>query len=406
MTIEEAQRTILREIHKLSSEEVSLLQSLGRVIDEDVHAPWNIPAADNSAMDGYAFSHATLTGNVLKVIGFLPAGESRSVPVQPGEAIKIMTGAPIPPGCDTVVPVEDVREEGDTIRLIGGARAGDHVRRRGEDVREGDCVISSGSVLRPQEIGMLISLGRTTVPVIRRARVAILATGDELLEPGVPPEPGKLINSNSHSQASQVIDAGAEPVLIGIAPDNLEATREKILTGLQADILITTGGVSVGARDFVKDAILALGGEVRFWKVNMKPGKPVAFAVVDSKPVLALPGNPVAAMVAFEMFVRPALLRMMGHTRLFRPVVRAVLDQPVANKGKRPHLVRSNVQLLEGRYRAAATGSQSSARISSLIRGNGLMRLGPDSAYPEGEEVEVMLLDRNFEMGEFIDGDS
>lgn len=402
ISIEEAQRTILEYITPLETEKVSVFQGLNRVTPEDHIAPWDIPAADNSAMDGFAFSHAALNDNRLKVTGFLPAGEVRTVPVPPGEAVRIMTGAPVPSGCDTVVPIEDVEEDGEWIRLASTVKAGSHVRKRGEDIRNGDVVIPAGALLRPQEIGMLSAMGSTSLAVYRRARVAILSTGDELLEPGSTPAPGKIINSNSYSLAAQVLDAGGDPVLLGIATDTLDATCEKIRAGLNADILVITGGVSVGDRDFVKVAIEELGGSVTFWKVNMKPGKPLAFAMLQGKPVFALPGNPVAAMVSFELFVRPSLLKAMGHRRVFRPKVRAVLQEPAINKGTRPHLVRGIASVHDDRYHVSTTGNQSSGRLSSLIQGNGLIRLAPEALHAAGDEVEVLLLDRGFEMGEGV----
>ena len=403
VSIEEAQRTILEQITQLETEKVSVFQGLNRVTPEDHIAPWDIPAADNSAMDGFAFCHAGVVENRLKVTGFLPAGEVHEQQVPAGEAIRIMTGAPIPPGCDTVVPIEDVEENGDWIRLPV-VKAGTHVRKRGEDIALGDVVIPVGSLLRPQEIGMLSAMGGTSLAVYRRARVAILSTGDELLEPGSTPMPGKLINSNSYSLAAQVLDAGGDPVLLGIAADTLEATCDKIRAGLNADMLVITGGVSVGDRDFVKAAIEALGGQVNFWKVNMKPGKPLAFAMLDGKPIFALPGNPVAAMVSFELFVRPSILKAMGHRRIFRPQISAVLQEPAKNKGNRPHLVRGIVSVHENSYCVSTTGNQSSGRLSSLILGNGLMKLAPESSLAAGEEAEVILLDRGFEMGCSGDG--
>ncbi len=402
VSIEEAQRTILEYIAPLETEKVSLFQGLNRVTPEDHIAPWDIPPADNSAMDGYAFSHAALNGNRLRVTGFLPAGEASTVPVSAGEAIKIMTGAPVPPGCDTVVPIEDVEEEGDWIRLTAPAKVGAHIRKRGEDIRHGNVVIPVGAMLRPQEIGMLSAMGTTALAVYRRARIAILATGDELLEPGSTPAPGKIVNSNSYSLAAQVLDVGGDPVLLGIAADTLDATCDKIRAGLNADLLVITGGVSVGDRDFVKLAIEKLGGTVTFWKVNMKPGKPLAFAMLQGKPVFALPGNPVAAMVSFELFVRPSLLKAMGHRRVFRPKVKAVLQEPAANKGKRPHLVRGIVSVHDDHYRVSTTGNQSSGRLSSMIQGNGLIHLAPEALHATGDEVEVLLLDRGFEMGEAV----
>ena len=400
ISIEDAQRTILEYITPLETEKVSVFQGLNRVTPEDHIAPWDIPAADNSAMDGFAFSHAALSGDRLRVTGFLPAGEVGLVPAPAGEAIKIMTGAPIPPGCDTVVPIEDVEEDGEWIRFTSKIKAGSHVRKRGEDIWSGNVVIRAGALLRPQEIGMLSAMGTTALAVYRRARVAILATGDELLEPGSTPAPGKIINSNSYSLAAQVLDVGGDPVLLGIAPDTLDATCDKIRAGLNADMLVITGGVSVGDRDFVKEAIEKLGGSVTFWKVNMKPGKPLAFAMLQGKPVFALAGNPVGAMVSFELFVRPSILKSMGHKRLFRPVVKAVLQEPAANQGKRPHLVRGIVSLRDDRYHVSTTGNQSSGRLSSMIQGNGLIRLAPEASHAAGDEVDVLLLDRGFEMGE------
>ncbi len=400
ISIEDAQRTILEYITPLETEKVSVFQGLNRVTPEDHIAPWDIPAADNSAMDGFAFSHAALSGDRLRVTGYLPAGEVGLVPVPAGEAVKIMTGAPIPAGCDTVVPIEDVEEDGEWIRFTSTVKAGSHVREKGEDIRRGNVVIPAGALIRPQEIGMLSAMGTTALAVYRRARVAILATGDELLEPGSTPAPGKIINSNSYSLAAQVLDVGGDPVLLGIAPDALDATCDKIRSGLNADMLVITGGVSVGDRDFVKEAIEKLGGSVTFWKVNMKPGKPLAFAMLQGKPVFALAGNPVGAMVSFELFVRPSILKSMGHRRLFRPMVKAVLQEPAANKGKRPHLVRGIVSVRNDRYHASTTGNQSSGRLSSMIQGNGLIRLAPEASHAAGAEVDVLLLDRGFEMGE------
>jgi len=400
VSIEEAQRIILDCGTPLETEKVPVFQGLHRVTAEDQIAPWDLPPADNSAMDGYAFSYASLCENRLKVTDFLPAGKMRTTALPAGEAIRIMTGAPVPPGCDTVVPIEEVTAQGDLISLGAAVKRGAHVRKRGEDISQGEVVIPAGSLLRPQEIGMLCAMGTVSLEVFRKARVAILATGDELLEPGCAPVAGKIINSNSYSLAAQVLEVGGEPIMLGIAPDRLEGTCEKIRAGLNADLLIVSGGVSVGDCDFVKAAILKLGGVVSFWKVDMKPGKPLAFAMLQGKPIFALPGNPAAAMVSFELFVRPYLLKAMGHRRVFRPRVRAVLLEAAANKGTRPHLVRALVSRSDDGYRVSVTGSQSSGRLSSFTRGNGLILMPPEASYATGETVEVLLLDREFEMGE------
>ena len=392
--IEEAQQIILRHIAPLPTEDLPLLQGIGRVASEDVDAPRDIPATDNSAMDGYAFSCAVVRGNSLFVSGNIPAGKERTTPVAAGEAVRIMTGAPIPRGCDTVVPIENVETIGDTIRLLGEVRPGTHIRKRGEDVRAGQRAIAANSPLRPQEIGMLASLGKSSVRVYRRPRVGVLATGDELLEIGSPPAPGKIINSNSYSIAAQVVESGGDPVMLGIAEDEMERTCDRIREGIRGDLLITTGGVSVGDRDCVKEAIVVLGGEIKFWKVHMKPGKPFAFAILEGKPVFALPGNPAAAMISFEVFVRPALLKMTGHIRIFRPTVMAALTEPIANQGDRPHLIRVRVEARQDGYVASATGNQSSARLSSLTAANGFVKIAPGTTLASGESVVVSLLDR------------
>lgn len=400
VNIDEARRIILLQAKRLPVVTVPLLESLGMVLAEDVRSPWDIPAADNSAMDGYAFLHDSLRGLALPVCGFLPAGTIRTEPIPPGQAIKIMTGAQIPPGCDTVVPVEEVLETADGMELKGASKPGTHVRKRGEDVGVDELVFTAGAIIRPQEIGMLASFGRTEVNVYRKPIVAILATGDELVEPGEALLPGMIINSNSLSIAAQVLEAGGKPLMLGIARDDREITRDMLQKALQADVIITSGGVSVGDHDFVKEVIKEMGGELKFWKINMKPGKPLAFAVVAEKPLFALPGNPVAAMVGFEMFVRPALLAMIGHTRIIRPLVRGVATEPIRNKGDRPHLIRALSELQEGKYHLKTTGNQGSARLSSLTLGNALILVPPGAAINIGDEVEASLLDRSFEMQE------
>jgi molybdopterin molybdotransferase len=399
ISISDAQQIILEQTVLQTTEEVPLLQALGRVVAENIHAPRDIPAADNSAMDGYAFAIDSLTDNRLTASGFLPAGDIINEPISPGKAVRIMTGAPLPTGCDTVVPIEDVIVNGDLIEITGKIKAGSHIRRQGEELRAGDLAIKALSLLRPQEIGMLASFGSATVPVFRRPRVSILATGDELIEPGSPYQFNRLYNSNSFSIASQAAEAGAEPVQLGITGDQLANTREKILAGIENDILITTGGVSAGDRDYVRESIIELGGEILFWKVNMKPGKPVAFAMLHGKPIFALPGNPVAAMVTFEIFIRPAILKQMGHTRIHRPQVKAILTEPMKNRGGRPHLVSVQVKLDKGAYMVDSTGDQGSGRISALIAGNGLVRMEPGQELVAGDTVTVMLLSREFEMG-------
>ncbi|MBU5613860.1 molybdopterin molybdotransferase MoeA [Geomonas azotofigens] len=392
ISIYEAQQVILQHVAPLPREEIDLLQGLGRIIAEDVAAPWDVPTADNSAMDGYAFSHESLQSNRLKVTGFLPAGMKRSTPVLAGEAIKIMTGAPIPSGCDTVVPIEEVVDLGDEIRLQGDVKPGAHVRRRGDTIREGEVVIAAGTTLHASQSGLLASLGRTRVATYGRPRVAVIATGDELVEAGSVPEGAAVVNSNSHSIAMQILEAGAEPVVLGIARDTREATREMLLRGLEADVVITSGGVSVGDCDYVKEVVEELSGELLFWKVNIKPGKPTAFGMLRGKPFFGLPGNPVATMIAFEQFVRPALLKMMGHVSLFRPVVRATVTEGFRNDGERPHLVLCRLAAQEGRHVASISRAQGSSNLLTMARANGVIEVAPGGCLVPETEIEVTLL--------------
>jgi len=401
VSIETAQRLILDNISPFGNESVPILKGLGRVCAEDYHSPWDIPPLDNSEMDGYAFAYGnTGAGARLTVTGSVYAGDYRTIPVPAGESVKIMTGAPLPPGCNTVAPFEEVETEGNIIRLTRNTPRGNHVRKRGNDIGAHDLVIRAGTLLRPQEIGMLAAMCKTFVSVFKRTHCAILATGDELLQPGSIPVDGKIINSNSHSLAAQVMDAGGIPILHGIARDSREETIDKIREGLQADFLIITGGASVGDRDHVKESIVALGGTLFFVKVNIKPGKPVAFAMLQGKPVFALPGNPVSTMVSFEQFVRPALLKSMGRSRIYRPVVTAVLQEKMENPGDRPNLIRGLVKRDDHGYTVSSTGKQSSNRLSSLVHGNGLVCLPPFTTLPSGLNVEVELYDTDFEMRE------
>jgi molybdopterin molybdotransferase len=394
LSIEEAQNIIFSVVNRLPAEDSPLIDSLGRVLIDEITSPFDIPMVATSAMDGFALAFEELTGRRIPVEGFVAAGSAVIGQLARGKATRIMTGAPLPPGCDTVVPVEETVALPDgSILLKGKVRRGAHVRRRGEDIAAGDCVMGTGCVIRPQEIGMAASLGLTRLKVRRRAEVAILATGDELLELGETPVPGRIVNSNSYSLAAQVLEAGAQPELVGIARDDIGTTREMVRKGAEADVLVISGGVSVGDRDFVKEAILDLGGEVLFWKVDMKPGKPVVFAVLAGTPIFALPGNPVAAMVGFEMFVRPALLKMMGHSRLFRQAVRGTLSATACNKGERPHLLRAQVSASGDRYRVCPFGNQSSANLRSMTASNALVRLPPRTELKAGAEVEVLLLD-------------
>ena len=370
-----------------------LLEALGRVLAEDQIAQFDIPPCDYSAMDGYAFWCADAGQGELRAEGFLPAGQAGQETIAPGTAIRIMTGAPIPPGCDTVVPLEDLQVTDGALHFSKPFTAGDNIRRAGEDLQQGQRAVTAGTLLRFQEIALLAAMNLDSVPVYAALRVAILATGDELLEPGSERRPGMIINSNSHALAAQVREAGAEPLLMGIAADTRAATSERLQSCLSADLVLVTGGASAGDHDYVKPALLELGGSMLFDGVNIKPGKPFGMGMVQGKPVFSLPGNPVAAMIIFELFVRPMLLKAMGRQQVFRPSVQAVLTEPVRNKGTRPHFVGAVLNSTPVGWKASITGNQSSGRISSLALASGLALLSPESSYQPGDTVTVLVLD-------------
>ncbi|HDQ72871.1 MAG TPA: molybdopterin molybdenumtransferase MoeA [Chloroflexi bacterium] len=400
LQVEEALDRVLDVIEPLGAEEVPILDALGRFLAQDVHADVDVPPYANSSMDGYAILAADTAGASaetpvrLRVTGEVAAGYVIETPVMPGAAIRIMTGAPLPPGADAVVKVEDTALEEGWVQIFAEAPPGQYVRPAGEDVQQGARVLRRGTRVRPQEIGMLATLGHKTVPVARRPRVAILATGDEVVEIDADLAPGKIRNANSYSNAAQVLKYGGEPVLLGIARDRVSDLTEKIRAGLAlgVDLFLTSGGVSVGDFDIVKN-VLAAEGEIDFWRVRMKPGKPLAFGQIASTPVLGLPGNPVSVMVSFETFVRPALLKMQGAVWA-RPTVEAILVDEIPHKDERRHYVRVHVELLEGEYRAHLTGGQGSGILSSMVKANGFAIIPEDWTHaPAGARVAVILLE-------------
>ena len=399
LKVEEARKHILDSISALEEVEVPLLDALGLNLAEDAVAGNDIPPFDNSAMDGYALRAADIAGASpenaveLDVLGDLPAGYTADVEVGRGQAIRIMTGAPVPAGADTVVPVESTREGEGRVLIEEELPAGSHVRKAGEDVKAGERVLVAGTEVGPAESGMLASLGYARVRCFRRAVVGIISTGDELV--GVDEEltPGKIRDSNSYTIQGMVRDAGAEPLRLGVVGDDAAALERTITGSLdRVDLFVTSGGVSVGDYDMVKDVLGKL-GEMNFWKVSMRPGKPQAFGHIGGKPLFGLPGNPVSVMVSFEQFVRPAILKMMGSRNIFRPEVSAVLDAPVGRKTGRAEFIRVIVEWREGRYHARPTGPQGSGILKSMVLGNALAVLPEDVGRLEpGEEVTVQLL--------------
>ena len=404
ISVDEALDHILCFITPLDNCSVPIVEALDRVLTQDVVSAADIPPFVNSAMDGYAVRAADVSGAgasspvELTVIGEVPAGRMPEQALEPGTAMRIMTGAPIPSGCDAVVPFEETDQGRHRVQVIKAVEAGDNVRQAGEDIQQGQVVLSTGRVLRPADIGVLASMGYAQVEVVRRPRVAILATGDELVEVTDPITPGKIRNSNAYTSTALEARYGGIPVPLGIARDTAESLSAKIGEGLaqNVDFFLTSAGVSVGDFDVVKD-VLATEGEMLFWQVAIKPGKPLAFGSVQGVPLLGLPGNPAAAMVAFEVFARPAILKMAGHASWQKPSVRAVLDNDVHNSRRR-HYMRARVRREADGYHVTTRGSgvrvQGSGILSSLVWANGLLVVPENvSLIPAGNVVEVWMLD-------------
>lgn len=386
---------ILENVSLLPAESVPLLELAGRVLAEDVRAPWDMPRWDNSAMDGFAI-HADdcTTPQPLVIDGYLPAGCSADgVTVRPGRAVRIMTGAPTPGGCAAVIPVEETEEVDGQLIIKTRIRPGDHIRVRGEDMREGELMAVAGTLLRPVEINLLAAFGLRAVKVYRRPKVAILSTGDELVEPGEPVGPGQIVNSNAYSLAAAVREIGGEPRLLGIAADSRASLMSRIAGAADADVLITTAGVSMGDRDLVCEVLEELGVKQLFWKIDIKPGRPTAFGLRDGQPVFSLPGNPVSSMITFEELVRPALLKMMGHQRVLRRAVKAIIQEPVAKKPGRLQFLRVRVVDDGRQLLAASSGDQNTGILRTLLRANGIAVLPADKGHIEaGEMVDIHLL--------------
>ena len=403
IAVEEALERILSRVSALGSERAELSQALHRVLAEDVAAGGDIPPWPNSSMDGYALrggdtSRASAEDPArLRVAGRVTAGTLVERPLAAGEAYRIFTGAPLPNGADAVIPQEDVVEKEGTLVISRRVSVGDYVRPRGEDIKSGETVLGTGQFLGAGEIGLLAALGRGRVGVVKRPRVGILSTGDEIADLGSAVGPGQIRNSNSYSLMAQVTEAGSEPVLLGVAPDDLTAIETRLRWGLRCDALISSAGVSVGEHDFVKAALARLGAEQHLWLVDMRPGKPIAFATIPvasrgAVPVFALPGNPVSAMVTFELFVRPALLRMGGHARLHRPAVSARALAPIDNPGRRRGYLRVTLSADNGGYGARLTGDQSSGILRSMVDADGLAVVPGNTSIAPGAEVRVIVL--------------
>jgi len=403
-SIEEARTKILAEAEPLPVESFPLAQSLDMVLAEDLVTQHDLPPFANSAMDGYAV-HSSDTGSasaqspaVLKIVGTIAAGHVSSLSVGRGEAMRIMTGAPMPEGADAVAQVEITSESSEEVLVKEVVGEGANVREAGGDVSAGATVVRAGTVLRPAEIGMAASLGLAEVPVHRRPRVAVVSTGSELVEAGGPLGPGQIYNSNGSALRALCQQIGIEPDLLGIATDDRNVTKELLSRGLDYDVLLTSGGVSVGAFDFVKEVEEELGVQRLLWGVAMKPGKPLVVGKRGRTLAFGLPGNPVSTMVSFELFVRPTLLRLMGYTNTGRPRQKAMISEDLPALKERTHVMRVRVWREGAVWRATSTGDQGSGRISSMLGANGLVFVPAASpGFKAGSEVEVTMISEPLE---------
>jgi len=420
LSVEEALERVMASFHTLEPEEKPLLECMGQVLAEDISSPIALPPLNNSGMDGYALLHSDISGaskanpKNLSVIGVVAAGQMPDKTVTTGTAMRIMTGAPVPDGADTVVPFEETDEverkrEGkplDQVAIFADMPPGCNVRPAGEDVSRGALVLQKGTVVRAAEVGVIASLGLDKVKVVRRPVVAILATGDELEITGTPLTGGKIYDSNSFSVAASVIASGGIPKILGIARDNLADLNARLEATAGADLVVTSAGVSKGDYDMVKD-VLNQRGEMNFWSVRMRPAKPLAFGHLNGPaathgkdiPLLGLPGNPVSAMVAFEMFARPAIRAMLGKAVRPRPVVEGVLTSAIRNEDGRRVYARVEVELKDGTYQATPTGPQGSNILTSMSKANGLAICPEDlPGKNAGDRVQIIMLDWNEEV--------
>lgn len=399
ISVREALDRVLQGLPRVGSEQVALTAARGRVLGAPISAPRDVPPFRNSAMDGYAVRAADVAsagaGRALRfpVLETVGAGSVASQPVRPGTVIRIMTGAPMPDGADAVVKVEDTAEAGDDVEIHAAVNAGTNVRHPGEDMRANEGVLDAGRVLRPADIGLIASLGMSMLRVARRARVAILATGDELVDIGEPLGPGQIVNSNAYTLAAAVEEAGGEPICMGVVRDRPELIHAAFREAMAADMVLSTGGVSVGSFDYVRRILAEIGYEERFWKVAQKPGKPLTFGLCGRVPVFGLPGNPVSSLVCFYLYVLPALRTMMGCGRIYLPNTEATLAEPLRTANGLTEFVRCSLEGSPDSYRARSTGTQSSGALRSLSLGDGLI-VAPAEAgeLAAGARVRVVML--------------
>jgi len=393
----EAQHLILHSVIALGVETVQLDQSVGRVLAQEIHANRDLPPYDVSAMDGFALRSADLAGVpvVLEIIEDIKAGDLPRKILQTGQCARIMTGAPVPVGADAVIRVEETQEAGATaVRINKAVKPGNDIRLRGENMKDGDVVLTAGTEITPGIIGVLATVKAARFSVFRRPRVAILSTGNELEGMDEAVDLNKIPNANSYALMAQVQALGIEPVLLGIARDDPAELEQYLKRGLEYDVLLVSGGTSVGVHDYVRPTIEKLGVEMKFWRLAIRPGHPLAFGTTHKTAVFGLPGNPVSSMVCFEQFVIPALRQMMGNKRLYRRTVTARVAHDVKFRPGRTEFIRVQLTRDDNGYIASSTGTQSSGVLLSMARADGLMVIPSDSTgLAAGAQVVVQLLD-------------
>jgi molybdopterin molybdotransferase len=398
----EAAECILAETRRQPALRIPLDDALGSILAEDVVSPIDLPAWTNSAMDGYAVRGVDVRGATekrpvrLRVIEHIPAGHFPARPIGAGECARIFTGAPLPDGSDSVIRQEDTDGGGDTVTIVKDRDVGVNFRLAGEDIRKGSQVLTAGEELGPAQLGVLASVAVAHPLVYRRPRVAILGGGDEIVDLDQPEailSGRKIASSNTHTLIALVRSAGGEPVNLGIAADTRESLKSHLERARDCDLLITSAGISVGEHDYVREVLSDMGGELRFWKLRMRPGAPVGFGLLGAMPWIGLPGNPVSTMVTFELFARPAIRKMMGHGRPHRRSVPVTLAEPVSVKPRLQHFLRSIVTEREGRLEARLTGPQGSGILTSMILANALL-IVPEGQFetPAGDTVRALLL--------------
>ncbi len=401
ITPDKALSIILSHIQPLPVEKVHFTLAHNRICAEDIYATANIPFHNNSAMDGYAIvASDTLNASNNNPVTLPIAGEYQAgiihapKSVKSGQAIRIMTGAPIPPGADAVVEKEATTEDNNQVTIFRQVKEGENIRQAGEDIKRGDCIVQRGTKITPAIVGLLASTANVTVTVAQKPHVAILATGDEIFEPGTPLQEGIVINSNAYTLMALVDEYGGVPHYIGIARDSLEASKEALKQALSCDIIISSGGVSEGNYDFMSSAVVELGFTLLVERIAMKPGKPCIFAHRGNILYFGLPGNPVSSMVSFIEFVRPAMLTMQGAKALQKPLIKAICQEPIKRKNDgRTHFIRGIVSFEDGQATVRITGPQGSGILRSMALANCLIILPPDRlSVARGEPVDVQLI--------------